>query len=173
MHIMVISDSAFQPSLFKKKNTFWAKSKKTSKWNYLAMLWLRRSNDRVIQNQSHRSEVNRVSWRRFASRVIHAFLWLFDSISVIFIRFVSIERFFSMCAKQFWQPTHSLRCKQWNPLSSDHVPRDWRLLLFNTVNKAALWYYKHKRNTKVPRGLRLYQRFSPEWKRHWFYHNIK
>lgn len=76
MHIMVISDSAFQPSLshYLKKKKHFERRVRRLEISEIISLWSRRSNDRVIQNQSHRSAVDQVSWRRFASRVIRAFL---------------------------------------------------------------------------------------------------
>lgn len=134
---------------FQKRITSWATSRKTrNKRNYLAVTMVsRRGNDRVIQNQSHRSAVDRVSRRRFASRVIHMFAA--SSISVIFIRFVSIERLLRCARNTSRNPRLDT---QRNPLSSGHVPWDWRLLLFNTVNKTALWYTT---NVRFQADLRL------------------
>ena len=81
---------------FEKRYILNEKDKKTISKNYLAMLllWSRRSNDRVIQDQSHRSAVDRVSWRRFASRVIHVFA---DSISRNFHSFRLDREISFMC----------------------------------------------------------------------------
>lgn len=130
----------------------------------MLLLWSRRrSNDRVIQNQSHQSAIDRISWCCFASRVIHMFVA--GSISVIFISFCLDRKISSMCAKRILA-THALASNEIYCRAVMYREIEGYYYLIRSIK---LHYGTTTTNVRFHADLGVYQRFSPE-RGHYFCH---